>query len=181
MAQAVNGRPVTLDIPARSRDNTDGIYGEQSVTAISLTFDYCSFSLPVSFRQSSIIFLVLKLPLSEARACCVLRGDDYDRPYLGFCSIRAWTRLRCLEGTRESWRLCIVTSTDFRWYSLIVNSCYTPAVVVLLPSYCVVLCIFCVVLCIFVFYVLFVLWLSLYCLRVHVYWTTATGWLPNCS
>ena len=102
MAQAVNGRPVTLDIPARSRDNTDGIYGEQSVTAISLTFDYCSFSLPVSFRQSSIIFLVLKLPLSEARACCVLRGDDYDRPYLGFCSIRAWTRLRCLEGTRES-------------------------------------------------------------------------------
>jgi len=41
---------------------------------------------------------------------------------------------------------------------------------------------FCVVLCIFVlFYVLFVLWRSLYCLRVHVYWTTATGWLPNCS
>jgi hypothetical protein len=31
------------------------------------------------------------------------------------------------------------------------------------------------------FYVLFVLWCSLYCLCVYVYWTTATGWLPNCS
>jgi len=33
------------------------------------------------------------------------------------------------------------------------------------------------------FYVLFVLCRSLYCLCVHVYvyWTTATGWLPNCS
>jgi hypothetical protein len=31
------------------------------------------------------------------------------------------------------------------------------------------------------FYVLFVLWRSLYCLCVYVYWTTATGWLPNCS
>jgi hypothetical protein len=41
---------------------------------------------------------------------------------------------------------------------------------------------FCVVLCIFVlFYVLFVLWRSLYCVCVYVYWTTATGWLPNCS
>jgi len=46
----------------------------------------------------------------------------------------------------------------------------------------VVLCIFCVVLCIFVlFYVLFVLCRSRYCLCVYVYWTTATGWLPNCS
>ena len=50
-----------------------------------------------------------------------------------------------------------------------------------LPNFCVVLCIFCV-LCIFVFfYVLIVLWRSLYCLCVYVYWTTATGWLPNCS
>jgi len=31
------------------------------------------------------------------------------------------------------------------------------------------------------FYVLFVLCRSLYCLCVYVYWTTATGWLPNCS
>ena len=50
-----------------------------------------------------------------------------------------------------------------------------------LPSLVLTLCIFCVVLCIFVFYVLFVLWRSLYCLCVYVYWTTATGWLPNCS
>ena len=49
------------------------------------------------------------------------------------------------------------------------------------PSCCVALCIFCVVLCIFVFFVLFVLWRFLYCLCVYVYWTTATGWLPNCS
>jgi hypothetical protein len=27
----------------------------------------------------------------------------------------------------------------------------------------------------------FVLWRSLYCLCVYVYWTTAIGWLPNCS
>jgi hypothetical protein len=51
-----------------------------------------------------------------------------------------------------------------------------------LPSCCVVLCILCVVLCIFVlFYILFVSWHPLYCLCVYVYWTTATGWLPNCS
>jgi hypothetical protein len=31
------------------------------------------------------------------------------------------------------------------------------------------------------FYVLFVLCRSLYCLYVYVYYTTATGWLPNCS
>jgi len=31
------------------------------------------------------------------------------------------------------------------------------------------------------FYVLFVLCRSLYCLRVYVYCTTATRWLPNCS
>jgi hypothetical protein len=30
------------------------------------------------------------------------------------------------------------------------------------------------------FYFLFVLCRSLYCLFVYVYWTTATGWLPNC-
>jgi len=29
--------------------------------------------------------------------------------------------------------------------------------------------------------VLFVLWRSLYCLYVHVYWTTATRWLSNRS
>jgi len=41
---------------------------------------------------------------------------------------------------------------------------------------------FFVVLCIFVlFYVLFVLCRSVYCLCVYVYWTTVTGWLPNCS
>ena len=51
----------------------------------------------------------------------------------------------------------------------------------ILRTCCVALCIFCVVLCIFVFYVLFVLWRSLYCLCVYVYWTTATGWLPNRS
>jgi hypothetical protein len=50
-----------------------------------------------------------------------------------------------------------------------------------LPSCCVALCIFCVVLCIFVFFVLFVVWRFLYFLCVYVYWTTATGWLPNCS
>jgi hypothetical protein len=31
------------------------------------------------------------------------------------------------------------------------------------------------------FYVMYVLWRSLYCLCVYMYWTTATGWLPNCS
>jgi len=31
------------------------------------------------------------------------------------------------------------------------------------------------------FYVLFVLCRSVYCLCVYVYWTTVTGWLPNCS
>jgi hypothetical protein len=31
------------------------------------------------------------------------------------------------------------------------------------------------------FCVLFVFWCSLYCLCVYVYWTTATGWLPNCN
>jgi hypothetical protein len=31
------------------------------------------------------------------------------------------------------------------------------------------------------FYLLFILWRSLYYLCVYVYWTTATGWLPNCS
>jgi len=31
------------------------------------------------------------------------------------------------------------------------------------------------------FYVLIVLWRSLYCLCVYVCWTTANGWLPNCS
>jgi len=41
---------------------------------------------------------------------------------------------------------------------------------------------FCVVLCIFVlFYTLFVLCRFLHCLCVYVYWTTATGCLPNCS
>jgi hypothetical protein len=40
----------------------------------------------------------------------------------------------------------------------------------------------CVVPCIYVlFYVLFVLCLSMYCFRVYVYCTTATGWLPNWS
>jgi len=31
------------------------------------------------------------------------------------------------------------------------------------------------------FYVLFFLCRSLYCLYVNVYFTTATGWLSNCS
>jgi len=31
------------------------------------------------------------------------------------------------------------------------------------------------------FYVLFVLCHSVYCLRVYLYCTTATGWLPNCG
>jgi len=31
------------------------------------------------------------------------------------------------------------------------------------------------------FYVLFVLCHSVYCLGVNVYYTTATGWQPNCS
>ena len=31
------------------------------------------------------------------------------------------------------------------------------------------------------FYVMFVLCHSVYCLRVNMYYTTATGWLPNCS
>jgi len=39
---------------------------------------------------------------------------------------------------------------------------------------------FCVVIFV-LFYVLFGLWRSLYFLCVYVYWTTATGWLPNCS
>jgi hypothetical protein len=52
-----------------------------------------------------------------------------------------------------------------------------------LPNVVVVaVCIFCVFYVFFVlFYVLFVLWRSLYCLCIYVYWTTATGWLPNCS
>jgi len=29
--------------------------------------------------------------------------------------------------------------------------------------------------------ILFVLCRSLYCFCVYVHWTTATGWLPNCS
>jgi hypothetical protein len=113
IAQTVNGRPVTLDTLARSPDIVGGIYGEQSGSATGLSFEFCSFSLPVSFRQSSILFLISKLPLSEGRACCILRGDDSDSTYLR-CSIMAWTRLRCLERTREGRRLYGVTFTYFR-------------------------------------------------------------------
>ena len=67
---------------------------------------------------------------------------------------------------------------------------------VLFYVFCVVLCIVCFVsfsvlfVCICVLNYchrvatqlqLFVLCRALYCLCVYVYWTTATGWLPNCS
>jgi len=48
-----------------------------------------------------------------------------DRTYLRCCSIRAWIQLHCLEGARGRRRLYGVTSTDFTWQSLILNSGYT--------------------------------------------------------
>jgi hypothetical protein len=121
MAQAVNGRPVNLDIPARSPGSADWIYGELISSAIGLSFEHCSFALPVSFRQSSILFLILKLPLSEGRACCILREDDSDRMYLRCCSIRAWTRLRC-----NFHRLRIIVFNSKQWLHKRKETKYTP-------------------------------------------------------
>jgi len=45
---------------------------------------YCS----VIFQDRGVIIVL--------NNCCILRGDDSDRTYLRCCSIRAWTRLRCL-------------------------------------------------------------------------------------
>ena len=33
--------------------------------------------------------------------CCIHQRNDADQMYLRCCPVRAWTRLRCLEGVRE--------------------------------------------------------------------------------
>jgi len=65
--------------------------------------------------HSTKALLHLKSTFIRRSGVLCRRGDDSDRMYLGCCSIRALTRIRCLEGTRERRRLCRVTSTGFCW------------------------------------------------------------------
>ena len=59
--------------------------------------EYCVVSIE-NFKQGMTLKLV----------CCIHHRNDADRTYLRCCTVRAWTRLRCLEGVREWWWLCSV-------------------------------------------------------------------------
>jgi len=47
--------------------------------------------------------------------CCIHQRSDADRTYLRCCPVRAWTRLRFLEGARDRRWLWSETSTHFHW------------------------------------------------------------------
>jgi len=38
--------------------------------------------------------------------CCIHQRNDADWTYIRYCPVRAWTRVRCLEGARDRRWLC---------------------------------------------------------------------------
>jgi len=65
--------------------------------------------ISVEFQSSSSSFF------NEVCTVASDKESDADRTYRRYCPVRAWTRLRFLEGPRDRRWLWSETSTHFHW------------------------------------------------------------------
>jgi len=90
------------------------IPGTESLNRLSvLLFVSAPYVLPSATASFKLRPPSTLLPTPERSLFCIHQRNDAGQTYLICCLVRAWTRLRCLEGVREWWSLCSITFTDF--------------------------------------------------------------------